>query len=325
MTVEKNDTIENLKGDAEIDKSMEIRTVQYLYRDLAAGNIAGVISQPQIVRYFEEQNPALVVKKVYSFVNSPQALTVTIKMKVTKKKVPILGAPIDTSSRTHTIGVDKVAEGGDKTAVSPAKMHVAGKDSIIESQESTDSVSGERRSDAVFGISYWLDKSSPTEPITDPAKLLETGPITEAADHDVIDGKDARLEEQSLRIIGLNHKLDIANLQLQDKDARIKELEKQVDSLKIVNDRKYEKICRLVTGKNKFEKENIILKKAIKKFGNSDDFDWNVLGRIDGLETTIRQAIDCLPESPDSAKDCLVYAMGSPDAGEQETGGENNE
>ncbi len=229
MAVEKIDK----NKDAWLDPNMEIRTVQYLYRDLAAGNIAGVISQPQIVRYFEEQNPELVVKKVYAFKNDPQALTVTIKMQVTKKK----SAAIEI--------LDEFATQRDHE--------------YFKSQ---------------------VEKAPIPEPITDPARLLNAGQtesIIKAADHDLIDSKNARiaeLEGHLKRIVenptGLPEKTTIGTdsfpMVWVPKEAALTEY--------AVRDRKIAEL----------EKENATLKSAIEKFGNSDEFDWNVLGRIELLE-----------------------------------------
>lgn len=142
-------------------------------------------------------------------------------------------------------------------------------------------------------------KRGPT-PITDPARLLNAGPEIPL---DCVDKDGLRLR--------------ILEDEISEKDIRIQELEKQLDVLI------REEVGKELGGALKIvelEKENAILKSAIEKFGNSDDFDWNVLGRIDGLETAIKYAITDLPESPDSAKAYLLHVLApskNPKASEQ--------
>lgn len=198
MAVEK---IENLTGDAEIDPSMEIRTLTYTIAELTGGGPGCIISQNHAVRYFEEKNPELIVKQVYSFKQQPQDQTVALKIRVTKRN--------------------------------PAQTMNA------------------------------------TVPITNPARLLNAGP-----------------EKPSDAVIEIS------------------------DEFATLNDKIYfDTLGKLNARIAELEKENTILKSAIEKFGNSDEFDWNVLGRIDELETAVKYAITDLPESPDSAKAYLLHVL----------------
>ena len=82
MAVERIDKNEDIA----IDENMEIRTPTYTIKELQGGGPGCVISQPHAVRYFQEKNPELAVKQVYNFKMNHAGKTVTLKIRVTKRR-----------------------------------------------------------------------------------------------------------------------------------------------------------------------------------------------------------------------------------------------
>ncbi len=235
--------------DIAIDPDMEIRTVTYTVADLAS-NPGCVISQPFVVRYFEKENPELIVKKVYSFKLNPQDRAVIIKMQVTKRPAARI--------------INHTPEGSSDPA---PVVGIADDNGFIQCE-------------------------SLKEPITDPAKLLNAGP-----------GKatNSGIKTYVAEYISREDLED----GIKEKDARITELEKTIDGL--VREGVSQEIggaVRIV----ELEKENATLKSAIEKFGNGQDFDWNVLARIELLERFIEEH-----DGHDS--DCEIHDAGSPRTG----------
>jgi hypothetical protein len=251
----------------EIDLDAEIQTETYKISDLKVAGLPSVISQPAIVRYFERQNPELVVKQVYSFMINQQDQTIILKVRITKR-----------------------------LKIDATKLMLPGEPLDMKNEPST------------------------AEPITNPARLLNAGDDTpEYSEAHVEEVRAAELASFVARV----EELEAESQEYWVLVLKHKELKKENRDLQ-----SYKKAyiafqeCPHCVENIELKKENATLKSAIEKFGNGQDFDWNVLGRIDELETAVVCAIANLPERPDSARAYLVHVV--PQTGEQKAEGENN-
>lgn len=268
MAVERIDTE---KVDA-ADLGWETRTLTYTIVELRLAGMAGVISQNQVVLHFRNENPELIVKKVQSFKMNQADQTVILRVKVAKRR------PI-----------------GSELATKSAEELIAEREPITQGH-GVECVCGEcelnrdLRKITTDALDKIVDENP--LPITDPARLLPegegavknytAGPIIEAADHDIIDGKHARIEV-------LEQQLEAGRETVAKKDARIAELETQLDGFI------REGVSAELGGAlriTELEKENAALKSVIEKFGSGQDFDWDVLGRIERLEVALEYIKD---------------------------------
>lgn len=223
----------------------EIRAITYPIKKLREAGLAGTLTQSAVARHFEKENPTLMVKKVYSFKMNHQDQAVTVQMQVTKRPVKKAGPiPAGNNKSSHT---------------SQALEILARETEPIKSYAAVDGVDA---------------NTACPEPITDPAKLLPESQMTGLPEK-TITGTD------SFPMVWVPKEAVL--VEFGKRDARIVELEKELEDVwpRHIFDKKllakFDKLMEL-------EHENTTLKSAIEKFGNGNDFDFNVLAEIEDLK-----------------------------------------